>query len=62
MFYDAFSDALDGLDERVTSFFRKCTQPNIKSDWRDEQFGKIKKVHCVVSSVACNNIFTKLKS
>ncbi|XP_052778965.1 inhibitor of growth protein 3-like [Mya arenaria] len=36
-------NALDGLDERVTSFFKKCTQPNLKLDWRDEQFGKIKK-------------------
>ncbi|XP_052278738.1 inhibitor of growth protein 3-like [Dreissena polymorpha] len=36
-------NALDGLDERVSSFFKKCNQPNVKSDWREEQFGKIKK-------------------
>lgn len=34
---------LDNLDERVTMFFKKCDQPNVKSDWKDEQFGKIKK-------------------
>ena len=39
-----FTDSLDGLDERVTSFFKKCTQPNVKTDWKEEQFGKIKKV------------------
>nr|AGZ94896.1 inhibitor of growth protein 3 [Ruditapes philippinarum] len=36
-------NSLDGLDERVTSFFKKCTQPNVKTDWKEEQFGKIKK-------------------
>ena len=36
-------DALDELDERVKSFFKKCTQPNAKQEWKDEQFEKIKK-------------------
>ncbi|XP_052086724.1 inhibitor of growth protein 3-like isoform X1 [Mytilus californianus] len=36
-------NALDELDERVKSFFKKCTQPNAKQEWKDEQFEKIKK-------------------
>ena len=37
-------DALDTLDERLTSFFKKCIQPNVKSEWKEEQFDKIKQV------------------
>ncbi|KAL3851867.1 hypothetical protein ACJMK2_015568 [Sinanodonta woodiana] len=33
---------LDSLTERVTTFFKKCLTPNVKSDWKDEQYEKIK--------------------
>jgi hypothetical protein len=39
-----FADALDNLDERVKNFFKKCTQPNMKVEWKDEQFKLIKQV------------------
>lgn len=35
-------NALDTLDERLNSFFKKCIQPNVKAEWKDEQFEKIK--------------------
>ncbi|XP_048740342.1 inhibitor of growth protein 3-like isoform X2 [Ostrea edulis] len=35
-------NALDNLDERVKNFFKKCTQPNMKMEWKDEQFKLIK--------------------
>ncbi|KAK7102868.1 inhibitor of growth protein 3-like [Littorina saxatilis] len=35
-------NTLDSLDEQVKSFFKKCTQPNVKPEWKDEQFKKIK--------------------
>lgn len=35
-------NALDTLDERLNSFFKKCIQPNVKTEWKDEQFEKIK--------------------
>ena len=38
------TDALDTLDERLNSFFKKCIQPNVKTEWKDEQFAKIKQV------------------
>ena len=39
-----FADALDTLDERLNSFFKKCVQPNVKTEWKEEQFEKIKQV------------------
>lgn len=39
-----FSDALDNLDDKVSAFFKKCTQANAKNDWREEQFTKLKQV------------------
>lgn len=35
-------NALDTLDERLNSFFKKCVQPNVKTEWKEEQFEKIK--------------------
>ncbi|XP_062567846.1 inhibitor of growth protein 3-like isoform X2 [Saccostrea cucullata] len=35
-------NALDNLDERVKNFFKKCTQPNMKVESKDEQFKLIK--------------------
>lgn len=35
-------NALDNLDDKVSAFFKKCTQPNSKNDWREEQFTKLK--------------------
>lgn len=39
------TDALDNLDERVKNFFKKCTQPNIKGELKDEQYKQIKQVN-----------------
>ena len=39
-----FSDTLDSLDEQVKAFFKKCAQPNVKPEWKDEQFKKIQDV------------------
>jgi len=36
------SNKLDTLEENVKVFFKKCQQSNIKREWRDEQFKKIK--------------------
>ena len=41
------SDALDSLEERVKTFFIKCLQPNVKTEWREEQFQKIKQVSTI---------------
>ena len=46
-----FSDALDNLDERVKTFFKKCTQPNMKQEWKDEQFKGIKQVRYTVNGL-----------
>lgn len=35
-------NALDNLDERVKNFFKKCTQPNMKGELKDEQYKQIK--------------------
>ncbi|XP_013400628.1 inhibitor of growth protein 3 [Lingula anatina] len=35
-------NAMDSLDDRTKTFFKKCQQPNVKQDWKDEQFDKIK--------------------
>nr|XP_022301802.1 inhibitor of growth protein 3-like isoform X1 [Crassostrea virginica] len=35
-------NALDNLDERVKNFFKKCIQPNMKGEWKDEQYKQIK--------------------
>lgn len=40
----AFEDALDSLEERVKTFFTKCVTPNVKPEWKEEQFQKIKQV------------------
>ncbi|KAK7499909.1 hypothetical protein BaRGS_00008757 [Batillaria attramentaria] len=34
-------NALDSLDEQVKAFFKKCQQPNIKPEWKEEQYKKI---------------------
>lgn len=36
---------MDNLDERVKNFFKKCTQPNIKGELKDEQYKQIKQVN-----------------
>lgn len=46
----AFSDTLDSLEEQVKVFFKKCAQPNVKQEWKDEQF---KKIHEVSFKVGC---------
>ncbi|XP_069142606.1 inhibitor of growth protein 3-like [Argopecten irradians] len=35
-------NALDSLDERVKTFFKKCIQSNVKSESKEEEFEKIK--------------------
>ncbi|KAL8566258.1 hypothetical protein ACOMHN_046759 [Nucella lapillus] len=35
-------NTLDSLDEQMKAFFKKCTQPNVKPEWKEEQFNKIK--------------------
>ncbi|XP_046339494.1 inhibitor of growth protein 3-like isoform X2 [Haliotis cracherodii] len=35
-------NALDSLEERVKTFFTKCVTPNVKPEWKEEQFQKIK--------------------
>ncbi|XP_041350155.1 inhibitor of growth protein 3-like [Gigantopelta aegis] len=35
-------NSLDSLEERVKNFFKKCILPNVKSDWKDDTFHKIK--------------------
>ena len=38
-------DAMDSVDERVKMFFRKCqTGQNLKQEFKDEQFKKLKEV------------------
>ncbi|PVD24325.1 hypothetical protein C0Q70_14805 [Pomacea canaliculata] len=32
---------LDSLDEQVKVFFKKCLQPNVKPEWKEEQYKKI---------------------
>ncbi|KAK0052411.1 inhibitor of growth protein 3 [Biomphalaria pfeifferi] len=36
------SNTLDTLNETVKTFFKKCMQPSVKKEWREEQFKKIK--------------------
>lgn len=40
----SFSDALDNLDERVKTFFKKCIGATMKPEAKEEQFQKIKQV------------------
>ena len=37
-------DAMDSLDERVKTFFKKCSTPATKQENADEHFSKIKTV------------------
>lgn len=41
------ADALDNLDDKVAVFFKKCTQPNARTDWREEQFTKLQQVSTI---------------
>ena len=50
------TDALDTLDERLNSFFKKCIQPNVKTEWKDEQFAKIKQVQFNVVYNVMNSV------
>ncbi|XP_064604419.1 inhibitor of growth protein 3-like [Liolophura sinensis] len=36
-------NAVDSLDDRVKTFFKKCLQPNIKTEMRQDEFEAIKK-------------------
>jgi len=39
---------MDSLEERVKGFFKKCgSTPNLKQEWKDEQFGKVKEVEII---------------
>lgn len=38
------ADRLDSLDEQVKVFFKKCLQPNVKPEWKEEQYKKILEV------------------
>ncbi len=43
--FDCVSDAMDSIDDRVKAFFKKCQGcQNLKQEWKDEQFQKLKEV------------------
>jgi hypothetical protein len=42
------ADSLDSLDERVKAFFKKCAQPNLKQETKEEEYKKIQEVSFVL--------------